>query len=307
MSGNRKEKLVTISFFELQAGLEDEGYRRTLAVDWDNVLGNLKNNSAMEIKYSGRTLDGVVQEFGDQLCLSLSIDRMVHPRERQRGTGIRKTMQNSGADFDPAEESVVVFFDRNIFAMLSTGQGAPSHAALASWLNYYAPVTRTDLSQRWQATPIIRNDVYHTLIKPKNMSISSSTFEIKPSEIDENDYGFLGIRPDIARNLDDECTVGIVIKSGRSAESKRRNASEIERRVDDVLNHMHPRKAKITAKPEDGKQRIFNLIESKLTHQTGISYEAFDTQHDFAETANRELRDAFQEMRDILFEQVPRI
>ena len=206
----KKEKLVRVSFFELLAGPSDVGWR-VPAVNWDQRLLELDSRKALEVSYSGRTLDGKVFDVQDIKGLSLSIDRAIFPRERQRQTGERKTMKTSGADYDPAEETIVVFFERNIFGMLSTGQGAPSHTAVAAWLNTHMPC-QLNPAYKWCASYITRKDIYESVIKAKKMQVVESTFKVEPKDLSQQDYGTLGILANKFFDMDDGFSIKITFQ-----------------------------------------------------------------------------------------------
>lgn len=299
----RNEKTVTISFFELKVGPDDV---RAVEVDWDKRLEELRDEELRIISYNSRNLDGFVMGSSSDPCLSLTIDRITQPRERQRGTGIRKTMKNSGDDFDPAEETVVVFFDRNIFGTLDTGQGAPSHAAVAAWLNKFSRPAAGDNYHSWKAEPIVRSDIYNSVIKRKNMAVTSSTFTVEPEQLDDKDLGMLGIIGDYFSTAEPGFTIKISMHAGRK-EQKHRNAQQIEQVVDNVINTIPLKGASVMAKSGDGPQRAFNLLKQSVTHKIQIDSQVFNSEEDFIEVASREIRSAYEEMSDVLLERVPKV
>ncbi|WP_211438937.1 hypothetical protein [Corynebacterium glutamicum] len=298
-----KDKYVTISFFELVVAPDG---KRVLEVDWDTRLEGLRDPEMRIVEYNSRDLDGVVMGGASDPCLSLTIDRVTRPRERQRGTGVRRTMRNSGDDFDPAEETVVVFFERNIFGTLNTGQGAPSHAAVAAWLNTYSRPAIGDSLHSWSAKQITREDIYNAVIKQKNMSVTASTFTVEPGLLEEEDLGILGILSDYIFDPDSGLTMKISLQAGRT-KKKHQNAQYIEEKVDEIMNSVPVKGASVRAKTEDGPQRAFNLLSESVTHKIAISHRAFESEEDFIDVANREIRSAYAEMSNILLERVPKI
>lgn len=298
-----KEKFVTISFFELVITPDVE---RVAAVNWTKRLKVLRDSEARIIGYNTRELDGVVMGASEEPCLSLTIDRVTRPRERQLGTRVRRTMKNSGADFDPAEETVVVFFERNIFGTLSTGQGAPSHAAVASWLNRYSRPASDDNQHLWSAKPITREDIYNAVIKQQNMTITASTFTVEPGLLGREDMGVLGIVADHIFGSDTGLTLKVSLQAGRKRQ-KHQNSQYIEEKVEKVMASVPVKGATIRAKTENGPQRAFNLLSDSVTHKVAVSSEAFESEEDFIDVANREIRSAYEEMSSIILERVPQV
>lgn len=301
---SRTDKTVSISFFELLL-LPDE--KRISSENWVDRLNSLRSDSAKEIEYSGRTLDGIIFGDADEPCLSLSIDRPNRPRERQRKTGVRKTMQNSAEDFDPAEETIVVFFERNIFGVLSTGVGAPSHSAVASWLNKFSRPNQTDASHTWRAAQITRDDIYSSVIKQKGMKVTSSSFSAKADSLRREDYGILGLIADRFTNTADGFTIEITMRAGRM-KGREQNTQYIEESVDkiiDTLPSSELTKAKVTAKGSSGPQRAFDILSDSVTHKIAIPSAVFDNDADFVSVSNKEIRSAYSELRDVILGQIP--
>lgn len=298
----KKEKLVRVSFFELLAGPGDVG-SRVPAVNWDQRLLELDSSKALEVSYSGRTLDGKVFDVQDIKGLSLSIDRAIFPRERQRQTGERKTMKTSGADYDPAEETIVVFFGRNIFGMLSTGQGAPSHTAVAAWLNTHMPC-QLNPAYKWCASSITRKDIYESVIKAKKMQVVESTFKVEPKDLSPQDYGTLGMLANKFFDMDDGFSIKITFQAGRQRPPK--NTKAIERMVDEGLKRGCSKKVSIKAKGDTGRQQIFDLLEDHVTYQVALDHQLFQgTSTEFLQVASSEIKHAYSELAAVLLKQVP--
>lgn len=298
------QKTVKISFFELLVAPDEQ---RVGAVNWDARLNDLRESSSLETSYgSGQTLDGIVHGTTSGPCLSLTLDRLLNPRERRRGTGERKTMKNSGEEWDPAEETVAVFFGRNIFGILNTGRGAPSHAAVATWLNYFSPPKKTDNQLRWKAKPIARDDIYETVLKAKNAQITQSTFTVMPGQISDRDLGIIGLARDFFWDNPEGLKVTVTLQAGKG-EGRSHNAEEIGNRVEDVLDGVDLDKARVSAKIDGGKTRVFDLLENKIAHHVDIPIGAFADGEKFAQIANQEIRAAYQEIAESLLNQVPQL
>ncbi|MFC2726599.1 hypothetical protein [Corynebacterium matruchotii] len=299
---SKKEKLVRVSFFELLAGPGGVS-SRVPAINWAQRLLELASKEALEVHYNGRTLDGKVFDAQDIKGLSLSIDRAIFPRERQRQTGERKTMKTSGVDYDPAEETIVVFFERNIFGMLSTGQGAPSHTAVAAWLNIYMPCLFNP-AYKWRASSITRKDIYESVVKSKKMQVVESTFKVEPKDLSPQDYGVFGLFADKFFDIDDGFSIKITFQAGRQRLLK--NTKAIERMVDEGLKHGCSKKVSIKAKGDTGRQQIFDLLEDHVTYQVALDHQLFQgTGTEFLQVASSEIKHAYSELAAVLLKQVP--
>lgn len=296
------QKNVTISFFELLVSPDEQRVRQ---VDWDVRLNNLRDQIGLETIYgTGRTLDGIVHGTESRPCLSLTLDRSLNPRERKRGTGERKMMKSSGDEWDPAEETVAVFFDRNIFGILNTGRGAPTHAAVATWLNFFSPPKVRDSKLRWVAKPIARDDIYKAVLEAKDAQITQSVFTVMPKDLSDQDLGLLGLTRDFFWESPEGLRVTVTLQAGTGA-GRRRNSEEIGNRVDEVFNRVELEKARVNAKIDGGKTRVFNLLEEKITHSVEIPASAFASGDQFAQIADGEIRLAYGELKDILLNQIP--
>lgn len=298
--GSKKEKTVRISFFELMT-FDDQ---RWPEVDWQERLSHLDPDEAQEISYNGRTLDGkVFGNHGDQ-GLSLSIDRLMQPRERQRGTGVRKTMRNSGEDFDAAEETAVRFFPRNVFGMLTTGPGAPSHAAVAAWLSAHVPVETEPENFRWKATPITREDVYESVIKKRRMTITEATFKLNPRDLTKEDYGNLGLVSDIFFGTQDGFSIKITFQAGKQRPPK--NVEHIANVVDNLVKHPGTQSIKVKAKEGEEKLQEFDLLEDRITEKVDIPRNIFrENYDDFLRVAGGEIDKAFTRLESTILKNVP--
>lgn len=301
---SNNQKTVKISFFELLVGPDEQRVRE---VNWDSRLNDLRESSSLETSYgSGQTLDGIVHGTVASPCLSLTLDRFLNPRERRRGTGERKTMKNSGDEWDPAEETVAVFFGRNIFGILNTGRGAPTHAAVATWLNYFSPPKKADNQLRWKANPIARNDIYEAVLKSKNAQITQSTFTVMPNQIPDSDLGIIGLARDFLWENPEGLKVTVTLQAG-SGEGRSHNAEEIGNRVDNTIDGVDLKRARVNAKIDGGKTRVFDLLEDKISHHVDIPIGAFSDGEKFAQIANQEIRTAYREIADNLLDQVPQL
>jgi|GEM_PF-6052378 hypothetical protein len=296
----KKEKIVRVSFFELV----NEPNIRLGDANWADRLANIDRNCAPDVPYNGRTLDGKVFEIDGALGLSLSIERIINPRERQRGTGNRKTMQPSGEDYDASEETVVIFFERNIIGILHTGQGAPSQTAVAHWLSVYSRPVSADQNSRWKALPITRTDVYEAVIKQKGWKVTESTFKVEAENLGKADYGFLGLVEKMFTDTEEGFSISVTFQAGR--QRKPRNTQKLDSLVENALNTPSMDAIKIKAKGESGPQQAFNLLEDHITYQVPIEYRLFDAaDSDFLVVASSEIRRAYHELRDILITRVP--
>jgi len=297
------KKQVTISFFELL--LAPDGVR-VPERKWQGALNNIAALGAVSLEYrDGRLLVGAVIGGQKRKGVSLSIDRIMNPRERQEDTGECKTMETSGVGFTPAEETIVVFFERNVFGILQSAQGAPSHSAVASWLNKVCPPNGFNDGKRWKASPIVRKDIYNSVIRAKDMKVTETTFKVEPRELADADFGVFDSLYNLFGAHEDGFAVSITMQAG----PKRNNANiqTIRETVEKVLEDKeHAQKLSVKAKPEDGPQRAFNLLEDRVTHKIAVDKTIFDgADGRFQEEAISEITEAYNLLKDVLLERVP--
>lgn len=325
-----REKNVTVSFFQLHTISEDGSHIRESAkddkpkrshkslpvsdADWQKRLKNIAKpgdaaspRSPKTIQRSGKTVDGQVRNADGKFAISLSVERTIPPRERNLQTGERKGMAGSGKGWDPAEETVVTLYERNIFGLLSSNLGAPSHTDVARWLTQYSP-PYSGSQARWLAKPITRPDILDKLIKKQGLTINSAEFTLRPNQMDEKDLGIFGlIRRHFNQNPGMEMSVSF--RAGRT-KHKGENAQEIANFVDDVVRAPvfsdgdKVKRAKVSAKPEEGEAQFYDLFSDRITHRVAIKWDDTRNRSDFMKSAVATIDNVYSDLKPVLHEHV---
>ena len=326
-----REKNATVSFFQLHTFSKDGSHIRedsrngktsksidslpAAGVDWQTRLKDIAEpvdaavtTTPKAIQRNGKTVDGQVRKTAGKYAISLSVDRTIPPRERNLQTGERKGMAGSGQDWDPAEETVVTFYERNIFGLLSSNMGAPSHTDVARWLSQFSP-PYSDSQARWSARPITRTDVLDKLIKKKGFTINAAEFKLRPNQMDKDDLSIFGLMPsDLNKNRGME--VSIKFRAGRTKQ-KSQNAEEIADFVDEVVrtpiftDENKVTGAKVAAKSAEGEVQTYDLFSDRITHRATVRWDDRNNSSDFMQSAVKTIDSVYSELRSILHERVP--
>lgn len=325
-----REKNVTVSFFQLHTFSEDGSHKREAAkgdksnkslpvadTDWQTRLKDIaepedstSTRSPKIIKRNEKTVDGQVREAAGKLAISLSADRAIPPRERNLQTGERKGMAGSGEGWEPAEETVVTLYERNIFGLLSSNIGAPSHTDVARWLTQYSP-PYSGSQARWIAKPITRPEILEQLIKKKGLSINSAAFTIRPNQMDEGDLGIFGLMPR-KFNQNPGMEMSITFRAGRT-KNKRENAREIAGFVDDIVkapifrDEEKVKNAKVGAKPDQGETQFYDLFSDRITHRAKIKWDDSQNRSDFMKAAVATIDSVYSDFKSVLHDLVPEV
>lgn len=298
-------KQVTIAFFELLS-LPDEV--RQSEENWQEILRTLNNQTIITVDYKdGRVLVGSIIESGKYTGLSLSIDRFLSPRERQIDTGICSVMQTSGEGYSPAEETIVAFFERNMFGIVRSSQAAPSHAAVASWLNEVWTTRNAKTDFRWKASPIVREDMYNSVIKAKGMKITEATVKVEPRNLANADFGVLDALTGMLGGKEHGFSMAVTFQAGPHRRPE--NISLIEDTVEKALKHKElAQKISVKAKPNSGRQKVFDLLEDRVTCKVDLDRELFEAEAPQLQgQALKEIYKAYDSLSDILRERVPKV
>ncbi|RSZ66020.1 hypothetical protein EAH68_00205 [Corynebacterium hylobatis] len=282
----------------------DELELQSLPVCVGIVTEDNQSSRQMSVTYNNRTLDGIVDGNLDRACLSLAIDRAISPRERHAIGGIRRQLKTSGPNWDAAEESIYVFFGRNLFGMIMTNIGAPSHSALASWLDVYAPIDENNLNRRWKAVPVVRKGVYEEVIKKRNMEVTGATFAFKPNEIEDPNAGIINVLLDRFTNTTSGLSIEIKISAGRYKNNSA-NSKYIVGELEEVLSDGKAERIKLKAKESGGRAREFDLIEDSIAYRVDLDRDALNKADTLAPVANEEIRTGFEKMSELLLKAVP--
>lgn len=275
-----------------------------LPVQVKSAMEDDESSLQMAVSYNNRKLDGIVDGNLDRACLSLAIDRAINPRERSAVGGMRRQLKTSGPHWDAAEESVYVFFDRNIVGMIMTNIGAPSHSALASWLDKHAPIDENDANRRWRAVPVVRRGVYEEVIKKRNMEVMGATFAFKPNEIEDPNAGIINVLLDRFTNTTPGLSVEIKISAGRYKNNSE-NSRYIVGELEEVLDDDKANRIKLKAKESGGRAREFDLIEDDIAYRVDLDRDALNEADTLAPVANEEIRTGFEKMSELLLKAVP--
>ncbi|AMA00226.1 DUF6731 family protein [Corynebacterium glutamicum] len=289
---------------ELSQAVIDDLDLDCLPVEVRRATGTDEAELQMEVPYNGRTLDGIVDGTLDKACLSLAIDRAINPRERRAAGGMRRKLKTSGAGWEAAEESVFVFFDRNIFGMISTNIGAPSHSALASWLNAYSPIDPSNLERRWKATPVVRKGVYEEVIKKRGMQVTNATFAFKPEDLEDPNAGIINVLMDRFSDTTSGLQVEIKISAGRF-KNNHSNSKYIVKELEEILDSREASRIKVKAKEDGGRSREFDLIEDNIAYRVDLDHDSLNEADTLAPVANEEIRTGFEKVGELLLGAVP--
>ena len=331
-----QQKQVTVSFFSLHVLNTETARKRDLSepatpkinlsskslqvagADWQKRLAAVAHTKPSEpadqtvksIIRTGRTIDGRVGKYSGKYALSLSIDRVVPPRERNLSTGERKGMVGSGQGWDPAEETVAVFFERNIFGILSSNLGAPNHSDVAKWLSKFSP-PYSGSDTGWRAMPITRPDILNQLIKQHSLTINAAEFTLRPANMDPEEMSLFGL---ISSDLNQQKGMEVKVKfSAGRTKYKNDNADEISDWVDQVVaapafqdgnKIVH---GKVRAKGATGESKIYDLFSDRITERLTIQWDdqGADGKNDFAGSAVTAINTAFKGLEDVLLTSVP--
>lgn len=325
-----REKNVTVSFFQLHTFSDDGSHVRESAkgdkstnslpvadTDWQARLKEISKGedaattrSPKVIKRNEKIVDGQVREADGKFAISLSVDRAIPPRERNLQTGERKGMAGSGKGWEPAEETVVTLYERNIFGLLSSNIGAPTHTDMARWLTEYSP-PYSDSNARWIAKPITRPEILEQLINKKGLKINSAEFTIRPNQMDEEDLGIFGLMPQ-KLNQNQGMEIAIAFRAGRT-KNKGSNAREIAGFVDDIVkapmfrDEDKVKRAKVGAKPDEGETQFYDLFSDRITHRTKIKWDDRQNRSDFMKSAVTTIDYVYSDLKPVLHDLVPKI
>ncbi|WP_270484768.1 hypothetical protein [Gordonia jacobaea] len=177
------EKTCRVRFFELRV-LPDE--KAIPGQRWSSIIRGLLGSSncgrpgAHECEYNGVAIEGMpLLEAGSPMA-ALAVDRAITPRQRNVITSQRSDLPVD-QDHEPVEETFVSFFPNNVVGLVLSTISAPSHAAVAAWLNAVAPPTSEGPDAKWHAVPIVDPEKYRVI--EDAAEATSVTFALKPDNI----------------------------------------------------------------------------------------------------------------------------
>lgn len=299
---------VGIRFFEL---IDQQDEERIGAVDWNQRLDRLSTQTIGLVPHGRRALDGSIYGVDGHRVLSVAVDRDMAARQRQSGTGQRKSMTTDGDDWHPSEESFAVFFERNVFGLLRISTAAPTHAAVARWLNRASPWRdNRGVPRYFKAVPVVDPDILQR-IRDRGGVITSADFAFEPQSVpDDPPSLFAQLGRFVGNSYDDGVIMEVGVKAGR-----RRGAQANRERLDwdtmQVLEadqgHGFLRRAKGTYKPADGgPQEPFDMLGEKLAVKSEIQIPSNDPEGwALATNAAAAIRSAYSAARERLDSLVP--
>lgn len=293
-----------VKFFELTV-LPDG--RRAKSAEWQDRLGRVDRNLPA-IKYLERDLDGLVGGAEGNLYLSLAIDRLIASRQRNKATRKRDGLAPREG-WDSAEETIVVFFERNIFGMIQSSQGAPSHAAVAQWLSLASPPGADPSEARWGASPVVNSNTYKDILNSSSI-VKGYTFVFRPGDVVDE-----GIDSTVVGNLmtqargeyTDGALITVSVSAGRMKD-RRQNYEKLRSQVEKIATNIGFRAslksahASISDSEEKAAQQV-NLFEESITTSVEVPW---SVQESFGDIAAAAIRSAYAEARPSLLRSVPK-
>lgn len=218
-------------FFELRLIPDDtqaQGQR------WSQVLRNLRATTncdragAHECEYNGITIEGLPLIDGNEPAAAVAVGRAVTPRQRNLLTSERSDLPVD-ADHEPVEEAFVSFFPNNVVGIVLSTISAPSHVAVATWLNEVAPPRFAGQDALWHAVPIVDRAKYEAIADARE--VTSVTFALKPDNVSAADGTVLGGFLTEGRQYGHGVRIEVKITAGRGrpGESSRDAAHRLAR------------------------------------------------------------------------------
>ncbi|KHJ74173.1 hypothetical protein [Rhodococcus sp. Chr-9] len=258
-----RTKVCVVHFFELVIAPDRV---RVDGFNWQDALRALGLGSTHECEYNGSALEGLVSGTKHEMTLSLAVDRPTTPRQRNTTRPERAEMQTLGNEWEPVEETFVRFFSNNIVGLVRSTNSAPTHAALAQWLNQHCRPAGYGQAARWFAQPIVDEERYLAL--QEMGEVTSATFAVKPATIRDR-RGMLGGMFDRYFDYEDGLRVEVHVSAGRGrpAQENRARMLDMARDAADLHSRGVPfDRAVVNARPlEGGRVEVINLLEHKLT------------------------------------------
>lgn len=327
----QRKKTVTVSFFTLYVSSADGSHYRdkaassatkksneslpVKAVDWQQRLKVISESDSdspgiRTFEREDRTVDGQTKVVSGRLTLSLSIDRPIPPRERNLSTGERKGMKGSGKEWDPAEETMVTFYERNIFGILSSNQGAPTHVDVAKWLTKFSP-PYGNAAAEWKARPITRPEIFQLLLKERELTLTAAEFTVRPGNMDKRELSMFGLLS-TPLNQNRGLEMKIRFSAGRSRH-KTDNAKDIYDWLDDLIqkpmfqDDNKIKRGTVDARQEGGESRTYDLFSDHVTERLTLLWNEKDNEDNFSEAAVKTIDTAFHSLKDVLLRCVPEV
>ncbi|NLU61374.1 hypothetical protein HCA61_03750 [Rhodococcus sp. HNM0563] len=256
---DRKTKCRRVSFYQIVKQEDGDSFP---GLNWQQVLARITPSTATHT-LNNRDIRGEVFQLGQHRYLELDVERDLAPRQRDRSSNKRAPLLTNGDSWEVIEESFVAFFEHNVVGMVSSNQSAPSHAALAGWLN-----RTVQPQERYYAKPIVSREMYHRLSEMRGVSLA--TFALKPSNASGQASGLLGSMLGAVEGIGPGVRVELRVVAGKSRdkpESRRLLEETLE--INGLLREGNPfgiEKAVVNGIPANGGSvEPINLIEQRLT------------------------------------------
>lgn len=258
---DRETKSRRVSFYQIVKQEDGEPFP---GVNWQKVLARITPTSSTHT-VNKRDIRGEIFNLGQYRYLELDVERDLAPRQRDRSTNLRAPLLTRGDSWEVIEESFVAFFNHNVVGMVTSSQSAPSHAALAGWLNRAVQPH----GHRYYAKPIVSREMYHRLLDMRGVSLA--TFALRPNNAARQAHGLLGSMVEAAAGIGPGVRVELRVVAGKSKakeeESRRLLAETLE--IGGMLrdgNQFGVEKAVVNGIPDaGGPVEPINLIEQRLT------------------------------------------
>ncbi|MDI9947020.1 hypothetical protein [Rhodococcus sp. IEGM 1302] len=266
---NARTKVCIVHFYELVLSPDQ---RKIPGHRWQDELDRLAP-SAHKCDYNGTELEGIVVDLGSEKALSLAVDRATTPRQRNTTRPERAEMETRGNEWEPVEETFVRFFANNIIGLVRSTNSAPTHAALARWLNKTARPRGHGPNATWFALPIVDEDRYLAL---RDMGeVTTSTFAVKPNTIPDRP-GLLGGIFDRFFDYEDGLRIEVHITAGRGRPAQRNRERMLDMAREAAALHEQGvpfERAVVNARPADGGLvEVIDLLEHKLTKKFEVTF-----------------------------------
>lgn len=187
----------------------------------------------------------------------------------------RREMGTAGDLWEPVEETFAVFFPNNIVGLVRSTTSAPSHAALARWLNRFIRPAGYGSNAWWFAQPIIDEDRY---LQIRQMDeVSTATFAVRP----ENIEGLDGMVPALfngAFGYDSGIRMEVKLTAARGRAGSEDRGRMLELAQEAAVLHgegVPMERATVRARREAGGLiEEINLLEHRLTKSVDIPIRA---------------------------------
>lgn len=294
---DRTKRRCTVAFYELVLGTTEQ---RFPGRNWQDDLHRMERDGPSSCAHSQGEIDGTVIRTSGERGLLLGTDRLTAPRQRNVTTNQRQAMKTRGEDWEPTEESFVRFYENNIFGLLRTSQSAPSHAAVAAYLNH-----ARQPSSRWFAKPVVAKDRYERLSEMRG--VSSVSVAARPKDVSDPRSSMVRDLLGLGTRLSEDVRIEVKITAARGASGGEDRDALLGTALSllDDLNGpdgTHSvEKAKVSALPvSGGPTEVIDLIEQRLTRAVLIPITSMASRVLDEAVAMSSIEEAYGELRDEL-------